>query len=254
MQCKVCHTEFSDELQRCPECGTQVTGDIQPENNQNMQQSEPIVNQEGQDSNKVNMNPGMNMGMNAGMNPVMNPGMNPGMNMGMNPGMNMGMNPGMNPGMNMGMNPGMNMGMNPGYNPYMSQQPQYQETESEQRKRFFRSLACAVPRRLVIAASVMMYVSAFITLILAINGGIQFLLDVALITTMGVLLQVQYSRVVAVLTGIYSAINVIALLLMTHVLGGELIVIAAVLGIVGTFMLHSRWNDYRSSGYMPQSY
>lgn len=154
----------------------------------------------------------------------------------------------------MGMNPGMNMGMNPGYNPYMSQQPQYQETESEQRKRFFRSLACAVPRRLVIAASVMMYVSAFITLILAINGGIQFLLDVALITTMGVLLQVQYSRVVAVLTGIYSAINVIALLLMTHVLGGELIVIAAVLGIVGTFMLHSRWNDYRSSGYMPQSY
>lgn len=123
-----------------------------------------------------------------------------------------------------------------------------------QKKKFFNSEYCNVPRRLVIAASIIMYVSSAITLVIAVLGNITLLLDMAILVTLGVLLQIFKSRVVSILVGVYAIINVIVMMVALHSFGGELLILAAVLAIVGTFMLHSKWNEYCASGYMPQLY
>lgn len=134
----------------------------------------------------------------------------------------------------------------PGNNPY-SEVNEYGKELKKQRKEFFRSYICDTPRRLVIAAAVLYFVSAAITFITALLLNPLTILDAILLVTLGVLVLVLKSRVVASLGLAYSLINTIFQFIMLRVFGGWLIIIASILAVIGTFMLHSNWAKYQKA-------
>lgn len=147
----------------------------------------------------------------------------------------------------------MNQGVNdrydirqPYYNPGMEQQVQIQSDDREQRKQYFKSKECSLEKGFIITAAVLLYISATVTFFIALLSSALMLVDAVILVTVATLLLVLKSRVVSIVCGAYSLINVIAMAYMYHTFGGWLILLAAIFANLGTFMIHSKWNSYKT--------
>ncbi len=115
--------------------------------------------------------------------------------------------------------------------------------------------AYSVGAKLCLTAAVLAYISAGVTLILLLTGGQNIVdasaaLDVVILLVLGLLLQLLYSRVSAILLLIYGVVNAVYMTIQTGQFAGYLILAAGVLAVIGAFGCAKDWRGYqrRQSG------
>jgi hypothetical protein len=125
--------------------------------------------------------------------------------------------------------------------PY-AQQPRPIMTRAE----FYKVNAPKTVKNNIIAAGVIAYISAAITLIFAVVNDPYTLIDFLLVLGLGLGVHLGKSRACAVILMVYAAINTVLLLVTTGSVSGLLIIIGGICGIVGTFSFAKAWEQYKS--------
>ncbi len=101
-----------------------------------------------------------------------------------------------------------------------------------------------------VAAAILGYFSAAVTLIIALtgllDGSIYMLADVAIVLTLSLLIHLLNSRIASILFLLYGVYNVAYFLVTTGRFSGYLIVIAGILAIIGAFKSAHEWREYQS--------
>lgn len=74
------------------------------------------------------------------------------------------------------------------------------------------------------------------------------IIDVVVLIALGLGIQLAYSRVCAILTAVYAALNVIVSIILNGRIGGYLLVIAAIYAIQGIFSARKIYKKYQETG------
>lgn len=117
------------------------------------------------------------------------------------------------------------------------------------RSEFYKEYAPKAARSNIIAAGVLSYISAALTLVLAF--AIMFnpfvLVDFAIVLGLGLGVHIGKSRVCAILLMAYAVYNTIFFLVTSGNFAGWLILIAGLCAILGTFSFAKAWEEYKGS-------
>lgn len=102
----------------------------------------------------------------------------------------------------------------------------------------------------IMSAAILMYATAAITFAVSVvlGGNVFAIIDVILIVGLGLGIQLAQSRACAVVTGIYSMINLIMTIVLLGKPGGWFVVVAGIFAIVYTFKFQRMWEEYQRTG------
>lgn len=100
------------------------------------------------------------------------------------------------------------------------------------------------------SAAILMYATAAITFAVTVvlGGNVFAIIDVILIVGLGMGIQLAQSRACAVVTGIYSMINLIMTIVLLGKPGGWFVVVSGIFAIVYTFKFQRMWEEYQRTG------
>ena len=98
----------------------------------------------------------------------------------------------------------------------------------------------------------MLYIGVGITLLAGLLVGISNIwLDIIIIFTMAVVLQLKKSRVCSIVLLLYALLNTIIFFIINGKAGGYLYIIAAIYAIPNTFKYQKAWENYKRTGMLP---
>ncbi len=106
------------------------------------------------------------------------------------------------------------------------------------------------------AAAVFCYCCAAITLLTMclVQKNWFSLIDVAITIILGLGIHLKQSRVCAIILLVYASINTTFMLIAYKMPGGLLLLAAGIFGVITTFTIHNRWNEYQQQqAYQQQS-
>ncbi|MBQ9608093.1 MAG: hypothetical protein IJV15_01450 [Lachnospiraceae bacterium] len=143
---------------------------------------------------------------------------------------------------------------------YGQQQGYNQQTVYQQniltRKEFLNLPQMQSIKSSISSTVVMIYVCVALNIVLIIAGlsSLVALFDVAIMLVSAIGIQRTYSNLFGIIMLVYSIINVLVFLVVAGRLGGYLILAAGILGFVSTSKFNKAYNEYISSGKIPNYY
>lgn len=168
-----------------------------------------------------------------------------------------------------------NMGQPNGYQQSMMQQGMYQQNTYQQnmyqqnpyqqsfyvrgnqprltRKEFVNLPQMGNVKKNINACAILLYFVAGYNFVMGITGSSSLivLFDVALISLLGILLQVTYSNIVGFICLGYGILNMIIFIIVYGYPGGILVVIVGVFAASGTYKFNKAWTEYINTGRFP---
>ncbi len=101
-------------------------------------------------------------------------------------------------------------------------------------------------RGLILAGAILCYVSAGITTLVLVPNQPSALVDVIILLGIGLWVHLSKSKASGVVLLVYGALNTLIMSIITHNLGGWLILLAGILALMGTSKLNEAWKKYNT--------
>ena len=120
-------------------------------------------------------------------------------------------------------------------------------------KEFYDHPAMAKLHKEIRIASILTYVLAAINCIVQIFllNNYLVLIDVAILVSMALGVQLKQSRVCAIVMLIYGCINILIVMVLSGKPGGYMILVIGITMVTETFKFHKKWEEYQRTGIVP---